>query len=163
VARVLSFGRAPAALHSRWMLGEVLEDTLHLLRAKLAQSGVQLRYTPPAAPLAIEANKGQLQQVFLNLAINALQAMPHGGKLAIHCASEGGLVQVDFTDTGTGIPPELQPRIFESFLSGRVDGTGLGLAIARRIMKDHRGELTLINTGPGGTTMRVILPLPPAQ
>jgi len=162
VARVLSFGRAPAALHSRWSLGDMLEDTLHLLRAKLAQSGVQLRYTAPAQAVGVEANKGQLQQVFLNLAINSLQAMPHGGRLAIQCTLAGNAVHVDFSDTGGGIPPELQPRIFESFLSGRADGTGLGLAIARRIMKDHRGDLTLVSTGAEGTTMRVTLPLPAA-
>ena len=69
------------------------------------------------------------------------------------------VVHVDLADTGTGIPVAIQPRIFESFLSGRADGTGLGLAIAQRIVKDHHGELTLANTGPHGTTLRVSLPL----
>ena len=161
VSRVLSFGRAPSVLHSRWPLKEVLEDTLHLLRAKLTQAGVQLRYIPQPKPVAVEVNKGQLQQVFLNLVINSLQAMPHGGKLAIESVVEAGVVHLDFSDTGGGIPPELQPHIFESFLSGKTDGTGLGLTIARRIMKDHRGELSLVRTGPQGTTMRVTLPLPP--
>ena len=145
-------------MHSRWPLADVLEDTLHLLRAKLAQAGVQLRYAPPIRPVAVEVNKGQLQQVFLNLVINSLQAMPHGGKLTIACAFGTGVVHLDFSDTGGGIPPDLQPRIFESFLSGKSDGTGLGLTIARRIMKDHRGELSLVCTGPQGTTMRVTLP-----
>ena len=161
VSRVLSFGRSPTVMHSRWQLADVLEDTLHLLRAKLAQAGVQLRYAPPVRPVAVEVNKGQLQQVFLNLVINSLQAMPHGGKLTIACAFGTGVVHLDFSDTGGGIPPELQPRIFESFLSGKSDGTGLGLTIARRIMKDHRGELSLVCTGPQGTTMRITLPLPP--
>lgn len=161
VSRVLSFGRAPAALHSRWSLGEVLDDTLHLLRAKLARAGVQLRYAHPSRPLMIEAHKGQLQQVFLNLALNAIQAMPSGGTLNVAHTLDGPVVHVDFADVGVGIPAELQPRIFESFLSGRADGTGLGLAIALRIMKDHRGNLTLMSTSPQGTTMRVTLPLLP--
>ncbi len=161
VSRVLSFGRAPSVLHSRWPLHEMLEDTLLLLRAKLTQAGVQIRFTPSTRAVAVEVNKGQLQQVFLNLVINSLQAMPHGGKLAIASSVEGGVVHLDFSDTGGGIPPELQPRIFESFLSGKTDGTGLGLTIAQRIIKDHRGELTLVRTGPQGTTMRVTLPLPP--
>ncbi|WP_438482460.1 GAF domain-containing protein [Oleiharenicola lentus] len=163
VSRVLSFGRTPNAMHSRWSLAEILDDTLVLLRAKLAQANVQLHFTPPTRPLLVDANKGQLQQVFLNLAINALQAMPHGGEITISLTDEkttiGRSVHVDFTDTGGGIPEAIQPRIFESFLSGRADGTGLGLAIAKRIMKDHHGELTLANTGPRGTTMRVTLPL----
>lgn len=158
VARVLSFARTPAALHSRWGLAAMLEDTLHLLRAKLAQAGVQLRYTPSAVPIVVEANKGQLQQVFLNLALNAIQAMPHGGALTVRLTAAGGQVHVDFADTGAGIPEAIRPRIFESFLSGRAGGTGLGLAIAQRIVKDHHGELVLVSSGDSGTTMRVNLP-----
>ena len=163
VSRVLSVGRTPAALHSRWALAEILDDTLVLLRAKLAQAGVEVHYTAPARSVLVEGNKGQLQQVILNLALNSLHAMPHGGALTVACAEEasalGRVVQLDLTDTGGGIPESIRPRIFESFLSGRADGTGLGLAIARRIMKDHHGELTLLNSSPRGTTMRVTLPL----
>ena len=162
VNRVLSFGRAPATIHSRWSLDEIHGDTNHLLRAKLTQAGVQLRYTPLPQPVAIDAHKGQLQQVFLNLVLNAVHAMPQGGELRIACTLDSPTVHVDITDTGTGIPPEIQPRIFESFLSTRAGGTGLGLTIAQRIVKDHHGQLKLMTTGPGGTTMRVTLPLLPA-
>ncbi len=159
VTRVLSFARAPATLHSRWSLDEILSDTNHLLRAKLTQAGVQLHYSAPAKPATVDVHKGQLQQVFLNLALNALHAMPQGGELRVTCTLDGGTVHIDFTDTGGGIPPEVQPRIFESFLSTRAGGTGLGLTIAQRIVKDHHGELKLMSTGPRGTTMRVTLPL----
>lgn len=159
VTRVLSFARAPASLHSRWSLDEILSDTNHLLRAKLAQAGVQLRYTPPPPDTAVDVNKGQIQQVFLNLALNALHAMPQGGELNVACTAGGGVVHIDVADTGGGIPPEVQPRIFESFLSTRAGGTGLGLTIALRIVKDHHGTLELRTTGPRGTTMRVTLPL----
>lgn len=163
VSRVLSFARAPAAMHSRWSLAEILDDTLVLLRAKLAQANVQLHYESPARTLLVDANKGQLQQVVLNLVLNSLSAMPHGGDLTVECSAEktafGRITHIDIRDTGSGIPEAIQPRIFESFLSGRADGTGLGLAIAKRIMKDHHGELTLAATGSRGTTMRVTLPL----
>lgn len=163
VARVLSFARAPSALHSRWALAEILDDTLVLLRAKLAQANVQLHYTAPARAIMVDGNKGQLQQVVLNLALNSLAAMPHGGGLTVQCTEEtrgaARVVHVDLTDTGQGIPDAIRPRIFESFLSGRADGTGLGLAIAQRIVTDHHGELTLASTGPRGTTMRITLPL----
>ncbi|MBP7481605.1 MAG: GAF domain-containing protein [Lacunisphaera sp.] len=162
-SRVLSFGRAPTALHSPWALAEILDDTFVLLRAKLAQAGVELHYPAPDPGLRVEANKGQLQQVILNLAFNSLSAMPHGGRLTVTCAGEatahGRVVLVDLADTGTGIPESIRARVFESFLSGRGDGTGLGLAIAARIMKDHRGELAILRTGPLGTTMRLTLPL----
>lgn len=159
VTRVLSFARAPASLHSLWSLASVLEDTLHLLRAKLAQAGVQLRYNPLGSAVIVDANKGQLQQVFLNLALNSIQAMPQGGTLTLRLASAEGMVHVDFTDTGGGIPEGIRPRIFESFLSGRTGGTGLGLAIARRIVKDHHGDLEVVSSDGNGTTMRVSLPI----
>lgn len=163
VSRVLQFGRTPSALHSHWSLAEILDDTLVLLRAKLDQASVQLHYAAPGGSLAVDANKGQLQQVILNLVLNSLHAMPHGGDLTISCSGDGAtgarMVHLDITDTGGGIPATIQPRIFESFLSGRADGTGLGLAIAKRIMKDHHGELTLVSTSPRGTTMRLTLPL----
>ncbi len=159
VTRVLSFARAPASLHSRWSIDEILSDTNHLLRAKLAQAGVQLHYAAPTEPIAVDVNKGQIQQVFLNLALNAFHAMPQGGELRITCTQEGPSVHIDVTDTGSGIPPEVQPRIFESFLSTRAGGTGLGLTIALRIVKDHHGSLQLRSTGPRGTTMRVTLPI----
>jgi len=159
VTRVLSFARAPATIHSRWSLDEILSDTNHLLRAKLAQAGVQLHYTPPTQPVAVDVHKGQLQQVFLNLALNALHAMPQGGDLRVTCLIDGSSVHIDVSDTGGGIPPEVQPRIFESFLSTRAGGTGLGLTIAQRIVKDHHGVLKLMATGTRGTTMRVTLPL----
>ncbi|HEY4246969.1 MAG TPA: GAF domain-containing protein [Lacunisphaera sp.] len=163
VSRVLQFGRAPSTLHSHWSLAEILDDTLVLLRAKLNQASVQLHYVPPRSSLTVDANKGQLQQVILNLVINSFHAMPHGGDLTISCTDDGlagsRVVHLDIADTGGGIPATIQPRIFESFLSGRADGTGLGLAIAKRIMKDHHGELTLVSTSPCGTTMRITLPL----
>jgi signal transduction histidine kinase len=159
VTRVLSFARAPASLHSRWSLDEILGDTNHLLRAKLAQAGVQLHYDPPPPDTMVDVNKGQIQQVFLNLALNAFHAMPQGGELRLTCTREGGNVHIDVADTGSGIPSEVQPRIFESFLSTRAGGTGLGLTIALRIVKDHHGTLQLRTTGPRGTTMRVTLPI----
>ena len=163
VSRVLSFARAPTALHSRWALAEILDDTLVLLRAKLAQAGVELHYAAPTPSLHVDGNKGQLQQVILNLALNSLHAMPHGGQLNVSCSeitsAQGRVVQIDLSDTGAGIPESIRPRIFESFLSGRADGTGLGLAIAQRIVQDHHGELALLHTSSHGTTMRIILPL----
>lgn len=164
VSRVLSFARTPNSLHSHWSLHEIIGDTLVLLKAKLAQARVQVHYEAPDPSRAVEGNKGQLQQVLLNVILNSVQAMPQGGELTIRCASAKGatggrIVHLDIEDTGTGIPAEIQPRIFETFLSGRSGGTGLGLAIARRILLDHHGDMHLVRTSPQGTTMRITLPL----
>ena len=163
VTRVLSFAQAPSSLHSRWSVAEMVEDTIVLIRLKLAQSKIQLRFAPPDAPLFVDVHKGQLQQVLLNLFFNAMQAMPEGGTIVVRCATEerggAGLAIVDVADTGRGIPDAIRDRIFDSFLSGRPDGTGLGLAIAKRILVSHHGDVVVLATGPGGTTMRITLPL----
>lgn len=160
VTRVLNFAKAPSSLHSRWSLADIIADTLVLVRPKLAQAKIQVLYEPPAIPLIVEANKGQLQQVLLNLILNATQAMPDGGAIALSItAGQPGSATLDLADTGTGIPEAVRGRIFDSFFSGRPDGTGLGLAIAKRILQAHHGDIALVSTGPGGTTMRVTLPL----
>lgn len=159
VTRVLQFGKAPQSLHSRWSLAEIVSDTLLLVRLKLAQAKVQVRYDPPARAPLVDAHKGQLQQVLLNVILNAMQAMPAGGTLTLTLGSEAGQATLDVTDTGSGIPAAIRDRIFDSFLSGREGGTGLGLAIAKRVMLSHHGDIVLVTTGPTGTTMRLKLPL----
>ena len=163
VSRVLSFAKAPASVHSRWPVSEIIEDTIVLIRLKLAQNKIQLHYTPPPRPVLVDAHKGQIQQVLLNLLINATQAMPSGGNIEIAARildKEGASwLAIDVADSGTGIPDSLRDKVFESFLTGRPDGTGLGLAIAKRILRSHYGDIELVATGPGGTTMRMLLPL----
>lgn len=175
VLRVLNLAKAPTALHSRWSLEDMIADTLVLVRPKLAQAQVQVKFEPPSKPLVVDAHKGQLQQVLLNLIFNATEAMtagadasPPGGSSRAHELSivvgqeqRGAALfaTIDVIDTGTGISSELAPRIFDSFLSGRPGGTGLGLAIAKRILETHHGEIGLRATGSDGTTMRISLPL----
>lgn len=164
VSRVLNFAKAPASLHSRWDVAGIIEDTLVLIRLKLAQSKIQLTYKPPPGPLTVDVQKGHLQQVLLNLLINSTQAMPDGGRITLGVSTEARqdgaeMVCIDVTDTGPGIPLELRDKVFESFLSGRTEGSGLGLAIAKRILVSHHGDLLLKSTGSEGTTMRILLPL----
>lgn len=165
VSRVLNFAKAPTSLHSRWNVVEITEDTLVLIRLKLAQSKIRLTFEPPEAEdFVVDVNKGQLQQVLLNLLLNATQAMPEGGEIRItaeRITRDDGRagVCIAIRDTGPGIPPEMRDRIFDSFLSGRPDGTGLGLAIAKRILVSHHGDLVLSDTDATGTTMSILLPL----
>lgn len=163
VSRVLSFAKAPASLHSRWSLADIIQDTLVLVRLKFAQQKVSVSFTPPTRPLSVEVNKGQIQQVLLNLLLNATQAMPAGGtiRISLHVEERAGgrHALVDLADTGTGVPAAIRDRMFDSFLSGRPDGTGLGLAIAKRILLSHHGDILLVETGPGGSTLRFTLPL----
>lgn len=164
VTRVLQFAKAPASLHARWCIRDIVDDTVVLIRLKLAQAKIQLRFEIPSYPLFVEVHKGQLQQVLLNLLINATQAMPDGGMIRLRAhvarpAENPAMVHLDVEDNGSGIPEEIRSRIFDSFLSGRPDGTGLGLAIAKRILASHHGDIMLLHSGPSGTTIRISLPL----
>ena len=163
VTRVLSFAKAPSSLHTRCAMAEIVDDTLVLVRLKLAQNKIQVHFEPPARPLVVDGHKGQLQQVLLNLLINAMQAMPEGGTITVTLAAEapggGANAVLDLADTGAGIPDAIRERIFDSFLSGRPDGTGLGLAIAKRVLLGHHGDIALVATSPAGTTIRITLPL----
>jgi signal transduction histidine kinase len=163
VGRVLNVAQAPANLHSRWSLAEIIEDTLVLVRLKFAQGKVTTKFEAPTQPIFVDVQKGQIQQVLLNVLINATHAMPDGGAITLTTSLAvrpgGTVVQLDVADTGTGVPDAIRDRVFDSFLSGRPGGTGLGLAIAKRILHSHHGDISLLNTGPHGTTMRITLPL----
>ena len=123
-----------------------------------------MKKDPPSEQLQPIINlftQGQLQQALLNLILNALVAMPDGGRLAIDTSlSEEGKVHILVKDTGSGIPEEFRERIFDSFLSARTEGTGLGLAISKRILRGYEGDLELVESSSGGTVFRLILPLP---
>ncbi|MGH7997182.1 MAG: ATP-binding protein, partial [Opitutaceae bacterium] len=163
VTRVLNFAQAPSGLHAPVPLTEIVEDTLVLMRLKLAQGQIRMGFTPAAEPLVVDAHKGQIQQVLLNLLLNALQAMPEGGRIDLMAgrAARGPvpIATLEVTDTGPGIPEAIRDQIFDSFLSGRAGGTGLGLAIAKRVMLSHNGDIVLVASGSGGSTFRIELPL----
>jgi two-component system, LuxR family, sensor kinase FixL len=128
-----------------------------------------VRAEPDCAPAisVIYADRQQLRQVLLNLFTNAVDAMPGGGRLVPRVRS-GELagrpaVVVEVTDTGTGIPPELIPRVSEPFFTTKPEGkgTGLGLAICRRIVKQHQGTMEVESRPGEGTTVRIALPVRP--
>lgn len=159
VERVLSFGRNREGMNARYDLNRLIEETLRLVRLKLYQQRIEIIYDLSPRGLYVEVNKGQIQQVMLNLILNATQAMPDGGRIRISTTEEGGDAYFSITDTGTGMPKEIQADIFESFLTHRPDGTGLGLSISKRILRSHHGNIELKESSPRGTTFRFWLPL----
>ena len=163
VSRVLGMSKAQSGAFKSIDLGEAAQTALMLIRLKFQQAGVVANAEiEPNLPL-VEGNPGQIQQVFLNLILNAVQAMPNGGSLNLKVAREfgatGEVIGIRIQDTGTGIPKEIQNKIFESFFTSREDGTGLGLAIVKRILRDHRGDIVVESTGPTGTTFKLWVPI----
>ena len=158
VSRVLDFGRNRQDMHASYDLNDLVDETLRLVRLKLYQSKIEISYEPNAQSLQVQVNKGQIQQVMLNLILNATQVMPEGGRIQI--SSTGDDQQASFTiqDNGPGIPEAIQANIFESFLTNRPGGTGLGLSISKRILRDHHGDIELVQSTTEGSVFRFWLP-----
>lgn len=144
-------------------LPPLIDDTLTLLRPNLQKQRIAVRtLIAPDLP-AVEASRAHLQQVCLNITMNAIDAMPHGGTLTITLRPETKRstgVLLTFTDTGKGIPPEDLQRIFEPFFtSGKAKGVGLGLTLTHDIIERHGGHLTITSPPGSGAVVEVWLPL----
>ena len=163
VEQVLYFGKTSETIHSNWNLQQLIEESMQLVRLKLIQSKITIHFDRGEETFVVDANKGQLQQVILNLILNATQAISETGKITFRCNKEivngqpCGCIEIE--DTGAGIPEDFKNKIFDSFLTGRPDGTGLGLSIVKRILRSHRGDIEVKATGAHGTTMKLWLPL----
>jgi signal transduction histidine kinase len=140
-------------------LAPLLDNTVAFLTERLTRRRVEVvrdyRETP-----SITADSEALQQLFLNLVMNAIDAMPQGGQLRIAIGSTGDRgAEVRVSDTGSGIPEAARRRVFDPFFTTKEfgQGHGLGLAVAQGIAHDHGGDLELVRTGPDGTEFRVVL------
>ena len=145
-----------------------LDDTLSLIKPKLEERGVTLRPVKQGIYRQILGNTAQLEQLFLNLCLNALEAMDSGGELTVRVAdlSQGGgsTLLVEVSDTGCGIPEDMIEQIFNPFVTTKARGTGLGLAISRAIADAHKAILRARNhTGRPGCTFTVEFPVPSAK
>jgi len=156
LGNLLRFARSDPGTRTRVDLDDVVRQALRIVAHQLSTRGVKLEATFGAPPPVL-ANAAQLQQVVLNLAINAQQAMPAGGALYVTTrrSSDGG-AEVEVRDTGPGIPPDIRARIFEPFFSTKPtgQGTGLGLSVSHAIVHDHGGELTVESEPGSGATFR---------
>jgi two-component system NtrC family sensor kinase len=141
----------------------VVQRAVALVKHKLDLQNILLEESlaPDLPPVDCDAN--QMQQVAIVLLVNASEAMPKGGSLAVATQYEGnaGPVVLKVRDTGSGIPPELLPRIFEPFFTTKEDQnrTGLGLAVAHSIVEQHGGEIAVRSTPGQGTEFTVALPV----
>jgi two-component system sensor histidine kinase HydH len=141
-------------------LCEVLENTLLLLSPQARTLGVEIKREVPQKSLRVSIDTDQMRQAFMNLGVNALEAMPHGGVLRVTVMEDGkGWVLVRFSDTGKGIPKEMQNRVFDPFFTTKEGGTGLGLSIAHRIITQHGGDITMEEGEKGGSTFTITLSL----
>jgi signal transduction histidine kinase len=159
VQRMLDFYRPGALKRTPTDLTDLVEKVLALLDKQLRSQNVNIErdFQPDLPVVAVVSN--QIQQVFFNLMLNAMEVIPQGGTIKISAAIEGEAIQVDFQDDGPGVNPELKETIFEPFVSTGEDGTGLGLSVSYGILTAHNGMLQLVDNDQPGACFRVIIPM----
>ena len=156
----LNYARPPKLERAACDPAAVVRDALALVRGRTDQQRVAVTATGPDVPSVLTADREQLRQVVLNLVLNALDAMPHGGTLAVAVTPDeaGGVVELTVADTGPGIPAHIRPRLFEPFVTGKETGLGLGLVVSKRIVEEHGGTIRGENRPGGGACFTVRLP-----
>jgi signal transduction histidine kinase len=169
VEQILVFARGAEPKLASVHVNPLLQELALLTRHKLAQQGVRVQHRLSTNLPAIMGDVGQLNQVFLNLILNAAEATPDGGQLIVRSrlepASPGStqpaMVRIDFKDTGQGMSKEQQQGAFTAMLSStKPTGSGLGLAIVGRIVEGHHGTIQIRSRLNHGTTVTVRFPVP---
>lgn len=159
VQRLLEFQRPKRGRKTYQHVSQLLADVVTLAGKQLQQAQVAIACDADPDLPPIMAVGDQIKQVFLNLVLNAAEAMPNGGALAISAQPQQEQMVICFKDNGSGIPPEAMAHLFEPFFSTKHSGTGLGLAVSQEIVIAHGGQLTAVNNTPlPGATFIVTLP-----
>ena len=164
ITRMRDFYRPTRAEMEATDLNEILRATIELIQTHLRHGHVEMATDLACDLPLVIAHADQMRQVFLNMMLNACDAMPHGGTLRVtsrtsRMAGQPDVIQVEIGDTGVGIPPEHLPHLFEPFYTTKPQGTGLGLAISGHIVTQHGGHVGVASIPGAGTTFTVTLPV----
>ena len=153
LARPMALKREPITVAA------LLDEVLGLVESEARGAGIAMVREIPADLPVLHADRDRIKQVLLNLVLNAIQAMPSGGTVEIGAAAAGGTLTVTVADTGSGIAPDLLPKVFEPYVTTKTKGLGLGLAIVRRIVEAHGGTIEAESEPGRRTSFRVALSL----
>ncbi|MEE9911266.1 MAG: PAS domain-containing protein [Deltaproteobacteria bacterium] len=166
ISNLLLFTRRPSPQMKEIHLHQILKDVIDFSEQIIEQAGIDISVQLAASDILVSADAEMLKQVFLNIILNAQQAMPEGGRLCIvtRLAPKSLLepreqiAEIIFQDAGPGIPPQDISRIFDPFFSTRESGSGLGLAIVHNIVSEHNGSISVENARAGGMIVTINLP-----
>jgi signal transduction histidine kinase len=137
-------------------IAELIEDVVKIQGPRFAQLSIQVNRSIPTALPVVDVDRDKIKQVLLNLLNNAAEAMPSGGRINIEAIATEEAVLLDITDTGMGIPLDMD--VFEPFVTTKKEGTGIGLVIVRQIVAAHSGKISYRSRPGEGTTFRIELP-----
>lgn len=158
--QLLSFARRKTPERAPVALQEVIDNSLEMFQERLARSRIRVDLATDDACRKVQADADQMNQVVINLVMNAIQAMPDGGTLRIGLSPEKDMIKITVADTGHGIPRDTVGRIFEPFFTTKEfgKGTGLGLTVVKGIVEEHQGTIAVESEEGKGTTFTILLP-----
>lgn len=158
--QLLAFARRKSPERGPLALRDVIENSVEMFQERLVKSRVQVEVQLDEACPKVQADADQMNQVLINLIMNAIQAMPDGGQLRIGMAPADAMVKLTVADTGHGIPQEVIARVFDPFFTTKEfgKGTGLGLTVVKGIIEEHHGSIAAESQEGKGTTFTVLLP-----
>ncbi|MCK4533599.1 GAF domain-containing protein [bacterium] len=157
INRFFDFARPKEPEFSSVDINQVLEEIIALISGEIKEWSIIIE--KEFLPLSfIQADKGQIKQVFLNLFLNAIQVMPNGGKVKVGTRQEDKHIQIEIQDEGEGIAEDIKNKLFEPFFTTKEEGIGLGLSIVKRIIEDHKGWIRIDNAKPKGAIVTIAFP-----
>jgi len=157
VEEILNFTKQDYSKVEKIDINRILDETLILMSYQFIKKGIILSKQLDESPLIVSGNKGQFQQVFINIINNAIDALSQGGRLSVETKSDDKWAIVEFKDNGPGISEMEKSKIFEPFFSTK-DEAGLGLTISKDIINNHHGKIELETEKGKGTAFRIYLP-----
>jgi signal transduction histidine kinase len=142
------------------VIEKVIESSLDMLRPRIEMHGIVVTRDYRSIPPPIQADPSEIEQIFINLFVNSIEEMPHGGVLTVMMDQTDGMLLFRVSDTGRGVPRENLSRLFDPFFTTKVSGTGLGLTVVLRIVRTYHGKIEVESTEGTGTTFTITLPVP---
>ena len=158
VTRFLNYARPAESVSEEVDLNVLLDGTVQLVGHRIRRQQIEVERRYEELP-TVQADPDQIEQVLLNLLLNALDAMPEGGMLSFTTRAVDGYVEARIRDTGPGIPEEIRDHLFQPFITTKSDGLGLGLSIVRRIVDEHHGDVRVEADDGTGTEFILTLPI----
>lgn len=159
IRKLLDASRRTRTITSNVQINQVIDAVLEVFAPQIDSRKILVERHYQVIPSPIKADSAELEQVFTNLFLNALDVMGHGGRIAIELKQHDGRVIVRVGDSGSGIPEKILPNIFDPFFTTKTGGTGMGLPVARRIANIYEGSMVVESTSSEGTVFRLEFPV----
>jgi signal transduction histidine kinase len=159
IRKLLDAARRTRTISDNVLIDEVIDSSLEVFSPQIETGRISVTRSYSNSPAHIKADPAELEQIFTNLFLNALDEMPSGGLIDISVCMENGRVIVRMADSGGGIPDDVLPSIFDPFFSTKARGTGMGLPVVKRIARIYDGNIAVEKTSPRGTVFRLDFPV----